>query len=208
MPRKPAIILLCLLVLVVAVAAWLIWPNSLQRNYQFLPDMVDSPAYSAQSPNPNFPDGMTSQLPPPGTVARQAHFHHFAPTTQDAVRAGEELQNAFKPDDTDALARGQVIFSRFCQVCHGPQGAGDGPASRRGMLTQTLLSDRAMNLKDGQIWHIVSYGQVNMPSYASQVQCEDRWRAVLYVRTLQQQARAAAATTMPTTAPTTRPAAK
>jgi mono/diheme cytochrome c family protein len=35
------------------------------------------------------------------------------------------------------------------------------------------------------MFHILTYGQKNMPSYASQVSEDDRWKAILYVRSLQ-----------------------
>ena len=43
-------------------------------------------------------------------------------------------------------------------------------------------------MKDGQLFHILTYGQNNMPSYASQLSRDDRWNAILYVRTLQRAA--------------------
>ena len=36
------------------------------------------------------------------------------------------------------------------------------------------------------MFHVLSYGQANMPSYASQVDRDDRWKAILYVRALQE----------------------
>jgi mono/diheme cytochrome c family protein len=40
-------------------------------------------------------------------------------------------------------------------------------------------------MKDGQLFHVLTYGQNNMPSYASQLSRGDRWNVILYVRTLQ-----------------------
>ncbi|MBI3484584.1 MAG: cytochrome c, partial [Acidobacteria bacterium] len=45
-----------------------------------------------------------------------------------------------------------------------------------------------VGIKDGQIFHIVTYGQKNMASYATQVSRDDRWKVILYVRSLQKQA--------------------
>jgi len=42
-------------------------------------------------------------------------------------------------------------------------------------------------MKGGQIYHIITYGQRNMPSFASQVVRADRWRVAAYIRSLQQQ---------------------
>ncbi len=45
-----------------------------------------------------------------------------------------------------------------------------------------------MKMKDGQIFHVLTFGQNNMPSYASQLSREDRWNVITYVRSLQKQA--------------------
>jgi mono/diheme cytochrome c family protein len=42
-------------------------------------------------------------------------------------------------------------------------------------------------MKDGQIFHILTYGQNNMPSYAGQISRDDRWKVIAYVRSLQAQ---------------------
>ena len=42
-------------------------------------------------------------------------------------------------------------------------------------------------MKAGQMFHVLTFGQNNMPSYASQLSREDRWNAIAYVRTLQAQ---------------------
>jgi mono/diheme cytochrome c family protein len=51
-------------------------------------------------------------------------------------------------------------------------------------------------MKDGQLFHVLTYGQNNMPFYASQLSREDRWNVILYVRTMQ-----AAAAPAPAPAP-------
>jgi mono/diheme cytochrome c family protein len=61
----------------------------------------------------------------------------------------------------------------------------------------SLVAGRALTLKDGQIFHILTYGQNNMASYASQIDREDRWRAILYVRSLQMRAASAPSASRP-----------
>ena len=38
---------------------------------------------------------------------------------------------------------------------------------------------------DGRIFHVMTYGQKNMGSYASQLSREQRWRIVQYIRSLE-----------------------
>ena len=59
-----------------------------------------------------------------------------------------------------------------------------GPVAQRGYPPPpSLLAEHAQKMKDGQLFHILTYGQNNMPSYASQLSRDDRWNVVLYVRT-------------------------
>jgi mono/diheme cytochrome c family protein len=43
-------------------------------------------------------------------------------------------------------------------------------------------------MKDGQMFHVLTYGQNNMPSYASQLTEQDRWNVITYVRSIQSSA--------------------
>jgi mono/diheme cytochrome c family protein len=177
--------LVLLTVLVASVAANLgISDNPARRNFEAMPEMVRSIAYKSFTANPNFGDGKTLQVPPEGTIARGVHPLHYAATPEDAVRAGREL--SAPPASVAALERGARVYQIYCQPCHGGAGKGDGPVAMRGFPPPpSFLADHAMRLVDGQMFHIVTYGQKNMPSYAAQVPPEDRWRAIEYVRSLQ-----------------------
>jgi mono/diheme cytochrome c family protein len=162
-------------------------------NYEFLPDMAHSPRYNAYSSNSNLANGMTLQPPVPGTIARGFLPLHYQATPEDSLRAGEELKNPFSYDDGRALDRGMFVYVNFCQTCHGPLGLGDGTVTQRGFPAPlSLIAPHAVGIKDGQIFHIVTYGQKNMASYSTQVSRDDRWKVILYVRSLQKQAAEAA----------------
>jgi mono/diheme cytochrome c family protein len=168
---------------------WAFRSHPAQPNREFLPEMVRTPRYNAYAANPNFPDGKTLQLPVPGTIPRGLLPLHFAATSEDAIRAGNILQNPNQPGDARAIARGAVVFSNFCQPCHGPGGRGDGLVVQRGFPAPPSLSaDNARKMKDGQFFHILSFGQKNMPSYAAQIAREDRWNVIAFVRSIQNQA--------------------
>jgi mono/diheme cytochrome c family protein len=167
---------------------WVLRVDPNQRNFEFLPDMARSVPYDSFSSNPNFADRMTLRKPVPGVVIRGSMPLHFAATPADAQRAGRELSNPFH--DAASLTRGAAVYATYCEICHGPLGKGDGTVALRGFpAPPSLLAPRARGLADGQIFHIVTYGQNNMPSYASQVEREDRWKAILYVRELQRKSR-------------------
>ncbi len=162
--------------------------DPLRPNDEFWPEsqMAHSPAFRAFSANPNFADGMTLRSPPPNTLARGQMPLHYQPTPTDALLAGVELHNPFAANDTIRVERGAKVFVSYCQVCHGATGLGDGPVARHGFPPPpSLLADRARQIKDGHMFHVLTYGQGNMSSYAGQLSVDDRWCAVLHVRNLQ-----------------------
>jgi mono/diheme cytochrome c family protein len=189
MSRRTVNILL-LLVFFASLGTNLLVPRDPTRpNREFIPEMVRTPRYNAYSPNPNFPDGKTLQPPPPGTIPRGFLPMHYTATPGDALRAGGELHSPFAAPNAAATQRGTVVFVNFCQPCHGGAGKGDGPVALRGYPPPpSLLAPHALNLKEGQMFHILTYGQNNMPSYASQLSREDRWAVIAYVRSLQAKA--------------------
>lgn len=155
-------------------------------NLEIFPEMVHAPRYAAFAPNPVLPQGMTLQAPPAGTIPRGLPPLHYAATPEEAARTGEELRSPVAADDAGARARGEQVYRNFCVPCHGAGGRGDGAATRRGVPPPpSLLAERAVAMKDGQLFHVLTYGQANMASYASQISREDRWRVILYVRSLQ-----------------------
>lgn len=176
-----------LLVAIVAAvgARWVIPGDPAQRNVRVLPNMVDSVPLDAQSPAPAFADGLGMRTPPAGSIARGHLPLRYAATPEDAARAGQELTNPFAPEPAH-LARGAAVYAGFCRVCHGAEGLGDGIVTRRGVPPPpSLLAENALNMPDGRMFHVLTYGQGNMASYAAQVDRDDRWKAILHVRSLQ-----------------------
>ena len=182
------------LILLIAVAGvfalnWVLEVDPTRRNVEVLPGMVTPVPYESFSANPVLPAGLTQQTPPVGTIPRRGRPLHYQPTPADAERAGRELHNPFPSEDPQALARGRFVYETYCQLCHGATGTGDGVVAQRGYPTPaSLLAANARGLPDGRIFHIVTYGQGNMPGHASQLETEDRWKVALWVRQLQQDA--------------------
>lgn len=188
-------------VLVVIILTILIAPRNLRRpNLEFLPTMRRSIPLNPQTALP----GLKVESPLPGTVARNSsRTLDYQATEADARRAGEELTAPFAPDDEKAIERGRFIFVNFCTSCHGPEGDGDGPMIIRGYPPPPPWGGEPSRLrKDGELFHIISYGRNNMPAHRKLLSQADRWRAVSYVRALQRRAvqRAAQATAATSTA--------
>ncbi len=184
-----------LVVLLLLAAVCIFAPRNLSRpNWEIFPEMMRSPAYSAISENPNFPDRMTNREPVVGAIARDLMPIHYQATDEDALAAGNELTNPFAAEDPGVLDRGQYVFEAFCVNCHGGTGAGDGPVAMRGFPPPpSFATGKSLEMEDGQLYHMLTYGKGNMPAHAGQVAREDRWKAILHVRRLQEEAVAAVA---------------
>lgn len=165
-------------------------PDPTQRNFVLFTEMARSRAVESFASSAHLPAGMALQPVVPGVVVRGQIPLGFGPGEEEAERAGLELVHPYALDDAVAERRGAQRYRIFCAVCHGPDGAGAGPAVQRGMLPPpSLLGARAMALPDGALFHIVTWGQGSMAPFAAELSVEDRWRVILHVRRLQEAAR-------------------
>lgn len=164
-------------------------------NYEFMPDMKYSSAYGAFSENPNFSNGRTLQPPVEGTIARGELPLHYGITEKEAKRAGEQLANPLASDKKKLLRsvqRGANVYRVYCVVCHAPSGVLDDinklPLVKRSIFRpKPVATGDSLKMKDGQLFHILTYGQRAMEPFAGQLTRRQRWDAVNFVRDLQQQ---------------------
>lgn len=165
-----------------------------RRNFEIMAEMANSVAYESQAENPAVEGGNAALQPAFGTIARGFLPMHYDAAHEDAVRAGAELINPLAPEDPESLDRGATVYANFCAVCHGDTGLGNGPVTTRGFPPPpSLIGENARTMPDGRMFHILTYGQKNMPPYSSQITRGDRWRVILHIRYVQKQARQQAA---------------
>ena len=123
-----------------------------------------------------------------------------AQAAADAANAQARLSGAdvFPPQvtiDEAALRRGQDRFNNFCSMCHGMAGDGDGMIVRRGFQRPPSLHEAGLQEPQASAAHfftVITAGQGAMPSYASMIPPEDRWKIIAYIRALQLSRRVAA----------------
>ncbi|MBK1440863.1 cytochrome c [Parapedobacter sp. ISTM3] len=193
----------------VAIAAAVACGDNTTRStgWEFSRNMYDPLGYNPDQPNPNFKDGKTAQIPPPGTTPVGFERFPYSASTEDYERAGEELVNPLQRTQ-ETLAQGEALYQVYCAVCHGPEGRGDGPITKDRRLESKSESRQLENyppppsyaksdginssrgglmaeLTDGKIYHTITYGLNMMGSHASQLSPEERWKVVMYVRELQ-----------------------
>jgi mono/diheme cytochrome c family protein len=147
-------------------------------------DMQDQPKYKPLHESEFFPDHRSARPHIEGTVARG---HLRVDAARYTGKAGENDVTAFPfPITRDDLTRGQQRFNIYCSPCHGRLGDGQGLVVKRGFRQPP--SYHIQRLKDAPVGHffdVQTNGFGAMPSYASRVAPDDRWRIIAYIRALQ-----------------------
>ncbi len=188
-------------VCVVAVLAIAGKRGSLSRRtpIEVFPDMDRQLKLRPQQPNAFFANGLSSQLPVEGTIARGKAiqtvnglvlpFEDAPVNTGRITGATNFVETNPLPINATLLRRGQERFTIYCSPCHGAQADGNGITKKLGMAVVANLHDkRIVEMGDGEIFNVITHGKAPtylMQSYASQVPVEDRWAIIAYVRALQ-----------------------
>jgi putative copper resistance protein D len=91
------------------------------------------------------------------------------------------------PYHATSIAQGQRIYRERCAACHGPSGAGDGPAGRG--LPRPPADLRAPHTGQhtaGDLFWWLTHGipRGGMPAFGRDLTEEERWDAINFVRTL------------------------
>jgi mono/diheme cytochrome c family protein len=103
----------------------------------------------------------------------------------------QSLVNPTDPNSPESLERGEELYTRFCIVCHGPDGVGANAniAQFHPVLPAYNLSgDLVAAYSDQYLYAMIRVGRGLMPEYGSRIAHFDRWHVVNYVRQLQAQA--------------------
>ena len=166
----------------------------------YMPDMAYSRAYEtyAERDSSLFTTDPsqkgTSKIyydaqPVVGTIKRGELFPYTLPNDSNGYKMSAMIKNPF---DTVALSEAQLaeagrLFNINCAICHGDKAQGNGPISTSGKIggIANLTLDSYVKMADGTMFHSITYGKNNMGSYASQLDRQQRWMIIKYIRTLQ-----------------------
>jgi mono/diheme cytochrome c family protein len=164
---------------------------------EIFPDMNRQLKLRPQQPNGFFANGLSSQLPPPGTVARSAptwtvigpvYPYEDAPLNTGRV-TGKTNFVATNPLPVTAklLQHGRERFDIYCAPCHGGLGDGNGVTKKLGLMpaVANLQDKRIVEMTDGEIFNTVTHGKNLMGAYGPIVPVEERWAIIAYLRALQ-----------------------
>jgi mono/diheme cytochrome c family protein len=147
-------------------------------------DMHDQPRYKPLAATSFFGDGRSARPEVEGTVPR-GHLH--LDSARYTGKAGDQDIDYFPFAITRAdLERGQERFTIYCSPCHSRTGDGNGMVVRRGFRqAASYHTEKLIKAPVGHFFDVMSNGFGAMPSYASRVPPDDRWRIAAYIRVLQ-----------------------
>jgi mono/diheme cytochrome c family protein len=145
-------------------------------------DMTDQPKLKPQRKDEFLARPTGLMEPQPGTLALADTPYPYA--QNEADRAGVELVNPLQPSP-EVLAHGKFVYENVCITCHGPKGAGDGHVTALFPKPPSLMTQKVRDWPDGQLFHRPMRGQNSMPSHARQVNANDAWSVILYIRQMQ-----------------------
>ncbi len=153
------------------------------------PNMDYQERYDSQQASDFFYDGMAMRQPVPGTVARgQLAVDHRLSFGRDDD--GYFLDSSPLPVTAELLARGNDLYTIYCQPCHDERGTGQGILFERASTpTASLHDELRAGYSDGRMYDIITNGSGLMAGYRYPLDVEDRWAVVAYVRQLQQERR-------------------
>jgi cytochrome c len=120
----------------------------------------------------------------PGTVARG---HENADDLLYKGTVDGKLSTVFPfPITREVLERGAGRYEIYCTPCHDRLGNGKGMIVQRGMYPPPSMHiDRLRTAPPGHFFNVMTNGIGNMNPYANQLNVQDRWAVVAYIRALQ-----------------------
>ncbi len=172
---------------------------------EYMPDMAHSRAYDVYYPSPGagsdiekesgdqqvelvFADGKVAREPVNGTVARGYMPYPYS-DTPEGYEESASLVNPYAYACADDLEEGKRLYTVYCGVCHGAAGKGKGSisATNGGPLAgvPNYMAAAYLQMEEGKMFHSIQWGKNNMGSYASQLDKEERWKVVAYIKDLQ-----------------------
>ena len=147
-------------------------------------DMHDQPRYKPLAGTDFFGDGRSARPVVEGTVAR-GHLR-IDKARYTGKEDGMDVTEFPFPITSADLLRGQARFNIYCSPCHSRVGDGNGMVVRRGFRqAASYHTDKLIKAPVGHFFDVMTNGFGAMPSYASRVEPDDRWRIAAYIRVLQ-----------------------
>ncbi len=137
-------------------------------------------------PNPQetsnvFDDGFSMRKPVKGTIASgYLPYSYYGKPEEASKKMVNPL--AFSKSNIEL---GKNKYDIYCSPCHGNFAEGDSRLRGQFPNPPSLHSAKVRDWSDGRIYHVIMEGQNVMPSYSTQLNENERWSVILYIRALQ-----------------------
>src|SRR5580698_1507304 len=195
--------------IVLASAMLTVGCSDVQRNPGriYMPDMAYSRAYETYATTEEEKAELLkkgihfSNTPVPGTIKRGELLPFLilkdsAAGDTSNYHASREVRNPLVSMDTVEAER---LYLVNCAICHGAKLDGNGPLYKGGdgpfpAAPANFISGKPeyLAMPEGMMFYSATYGKNKMGSYASQLNTEQRWMVIAYIKSKQ-----AAATAKP-----------
>jgi mono/diheme cytochrome c family protein len=164
-------------------------PNS--PGYEYMPDMYRSASVEAYVDYYN-PDSLSAKLPPEGTIPfcedpSKVLFNmpYALKNTPEDYEKSAMLKNPI-PYSEAVVKEGETIYKKMCMHCHGEKGDGMGQIAINGKIEGIPSYSGALkDLPVGKMFHTITYGKGLMGAHAGQLNREERWKVIFWVKALQ-----------------------
>jgi mono/diheme cytochrome c family protein len=158
------------------------------------PSMDDQQKVRAQTASRFFFNGASMREPVAGTVPIGG-LKEDTPFFTGKGADGQFVATIPVPVDEKLVERGRERYRIYCQPCHDARGDGKGILFQRGNVpTASFHQEKILKYPDGQIFEVITNGQGLMAGYRWPIPPADRWAIVAYVRALERERLARAAT--------------
>jgi hypothetical protein len=164
---------------------------------EIFPDMNRQLKLRPQEAFGFFTNGVSSQLPPAGTIARSlpiqaldgpVYSFEDSPVNTGRVNGTTNFVATNPlPVNVALLQRGRERFDIYCAPCHGRTGDGNGITKKLGVMpaVANLHEQRFVVMTDGEMFNTVTHGKNTMAAYGPLMPAQDRWAVIAYLRALQ-----------------------
>jgi len=152
------------------------------------PNMDNQEKFKPQEFNSFFENNMSMRSPVEGTIPR-GYLYDDSSLYYGKNKKGDFVDKVSDIMDVDKslILRGKERYNIYCSVCHGYTGDGNGLVAQNDeypLIPTSLHSETLDDKSDGYFFDLIGNGIRNMPGYSHQIDIEDRWAIVSYMKAL------------------------
>jgi len=115
------------------------------------------------------------------------YHHEFSP---EGEKASDADKNPLEKNEIN-LTEGKRLYEIYCSPCHGKEGNADGSVTIANNHAFPMgapfsyYTEANLAITEGHMFYITQYGRNSMGSYASQLNPNERWKVIMYVKQMQ-----------------------